>query len=768
MRHKFTTLLFALAASAGAWAQTTLFETGFATESDFAQWTVIDANGDEKTWAFAEDGTPSKVFYTYGAVQADDWLISPAITATESGTVKISYSAKGSSYYNEALEVYTGSSATVEGMTTKQADHNPVAGDVTAYFFLMKVEAGQTFHVGFRCTSPADLWRLYLCSVGVTTAEDAPDLKVKAITSPTTGNDLSDETVTVTVANDGTLDASDFPVAFMVDGEEKARETVASTLKAGEQMDYTFTAKADLSTPRHLYTVTAYTALASDIEPANDSTSVEVRHKAAATVPYTMGFEADEYTDDIKFYNLNEDSGDWSVFTDSWFYAFAHTGYKSLAYNYDSDNAANDWAILEPIKIEEAGTYVLRFWYSGDDNHPEKLAAYWGNGDTPDDMKNKIVEYAPFARGAYEESVSLVEIDSPQTIYIGFYAFSDKDENWICVDDISFYKATGDAVDIMATNLQRPFGYVRTPNASDAKFDLRNVGITDAEVRLTVNIDGEAKSTQTLSIAAQEYKTLTVAGVLDGLAEGSHTLAIVADCDNDTNAANDTIKATFQVLGSPVMLYDFEDGTLPSSIEYRVEDDGTVNPDAGSEFNEYGWGIIAVENYMYGNYILAGNTWIDGDDSADRWAIFPKATVGQGDAFFVWDASSGNQTLRENYQVRVSDGSKEPQDYWYTTECEVTMEDIYPTTRGISLAKYAGKDVYVAIRLTSEVCEFLALDNIGFYGDLTVAADGIATATAPKATATDQVYTLDGRKLSPKSPLRKGIYIRDGRKFVVK
>ena len=43
---------------------------------------------------------------------------------------------------------------------------------------------------------------------------------------------------------------------------------------------------------------------------------------------------------------------------------------------------------------------------------------------------------------------------------------------------------------------------------------------------------------------------------------------------------------------------------------------------------------------------------------------------------------SFNQLLLETYRVKVSDGSGNPADYWYTTDLEVKGETITPKTRG--------------------------------------------------------------------------------------
>lgn len=735
---KYLLLLAFVLSVAEAFSQSVLLETDFASESDFKKWTVIDANGDGATWAYDSTKTPSHVFYQYGSKPGDDWLISPAITSDKDTELLVQYAVKASDYYKETMDVYVGDGNTADAMTTRVAQHNPLSGPLTPYYFTVKARAGVPLYIGFHETSPADQFNVYLTGISVKSGVKPIDLKLDSVYSPKTGKDLSrHETVKVKVVNNGNVAVDGFRLGFSVDGKEEAVEQVSAVVQPGESYDYTFQAQADLSIPRHLYNFKAYIA-SEDINALNDTLTVKVRHQAPATVPYSMGFEPDEYTDSIKFYNLNNDDGKWKLYADP-YYPMQRTGYYCLAYNYSKENNADDWAILEPISITEPGDYVFRFWYSGDDSHYEKLGVYWGNGDQPSDMKNKVVEYAPFARGAYEESATIIHFDKPQRVCFGFYCFSDKDENWLTIDDVKFYKVESNATDIAVTNLARPFSYVRKPNAENAVFDINNIGVSDAAVKVTLTVDNEVKKQDNINLKAQEHRTVEVPGVLNGLAAGSHTLKIALECAGDENPENDTISRTFVMLPEPVRLYDFEDGKIPSDFTFRTEDEGTINPDAGSEWNEYGWGILSVESGMYGNYTFAGNTWYDGVDKPDRWVIFPRVKVGQGDAWFVFDSSSGNARYLDDYEVKVSDGSMEPADYWYDTNLQVFKEGVYASTHGISLSKYKGEDVYVAIRLRSNG-EFLCFDNIGFYGDI-----DFTSGIADTPLSDNPRYRIDGR-----------------------
>lgn len=714
--RNFLLTLVSLAATTAVNAQS-LYSTDFATESEFAKWTVIDANNDGVTWVFNAEGSQSKVFYAYSSVNAaDDWFISPEITPSVTGKLMVKYTTYGTSY-GEKLAVYTGSTPTVEGMTKLQAKNDKVIGERTSESFFYDATAGVPFRVGFHTTSPKDQWRFYMCDFNVVQVNKAVDLMVDNVLSPVSSDNLGNaETVKVHIVNKGIDASNNLKVAYQIDDKEVVTEEVGRSLAPGEEMEYTFKTKADFSNVRHKYTVKAYTIDPDDINPDNDATTTTVRHGGPVTLPYTWGFEPGDDAADFRIYNLNSDKGDWEVYM-SPYMNMARTGYGCLAYNYDKQNDADDWVMLDPIKVE-AGNYVLRYWYSGSDGHTEKLGVYWGNGNTPAYMTNHIDEQV-VKQGRYQESFKVINFDKPQTIYLGFYAHSDKNENWLTVDDVQFYKASNDAVDLVASEIVKPYDFVRSPNNTDVEFVIQNVGIKDADGKVIVTVDGEKKAEVTLNLKAQEIKNLTAKNALKGLAEGKHTVKVTIESDDDNMPENNVVEKEVNVLGNPSLFYDFEAEKIPSDLSFYVGDNGTVNPNAGEEFNEEGWGLFSiVQHAMLGSQVLAGTSWIDGD-TPNRWLILPQVHVNGDNASFVWDAMSFNQLLLEEYSVKISDGSGNPADWWYSKATEVKGETTVPKTRGISLDKYKGKDIYIAFNLVTKKGEVLCLDNIGVYGDAT-------------------------------------------------
>ncbi len=712
MRKISTFLLFLMLSVVSAHADA-IYTTAFETVDEFNAWTVVDANSDGATWTFNEEGTPSKVAYKYDYFNnGDDWLISPAITPSETGTLIVKYTFSGS-MYGESMEVYSGKGGTVEDMTSKEATYDKILEDEQSGYFLVDAKAGEPFHIAFRATSTAYKDYLYLCSVTVEPIANPVDISVSEILSPASGFDLGQETVKVAIKNSGRVDINTFDVTFAVDGKEIAKETVNKPLSAGATLEYTFNAKADLSTPLAKYEIKAWATHPDDFDHTNDTCYTSVRHKAPLNAPYNMGFEASENTQDFTFYNLNNDKGTWDVSIESGFFNMAHTGNGCLAYGYDSNNSGDDWAMLDPINVEP-GYYVLKFWYSNLESHPEKMAVYWGNEAKPEAMTNKIVEFNPILNNKYEESVNVVHFDKAQTIYLGFYAFSDKNQNLILVDDVSFEKAESEANDLEVANLQSPYDFVRESNLKDVTFDLSNIGVTSIDANIKVSIDDVTVKEDIITLPAMKSETITFSNLLAGLNDGKHSLKVEVISDNDNNADNNVLTKDFTVVSNPVKFWNFESGEIPADLTFRAEDGGTVSSAAGEEFNEDGWGLFNIVNHnVLGEYLLAGTSWLSGTDQADRWLILPNVHIEGAESYLVWDAYSYNEQYLEDYQIMAS--ATDDNTSSFTELLNVEGETPILKTRGISLAEYAGKDVYIAIRLRTKNGDCLLLDNIGVY-----------------------------------------------------
>lgn len=778
---KILTSIALASLSLGGWAANTIFSADLstATQEDFDAWTVIDVNGDEKTWTFADDATPSHAFYSYhSSNQADDWFISPAIEIPSDGMYVVSYNYRGSSY-GEAFEVWTGTAPTVEGMTDKVADHPLVIDNIEGNLAFVDAAAGPLY-VGFHCVSQPDKFRLYINSLEVLDASNPVDIQVAEILSPATGENLGEESVTISLTNTGRVDVDSFDVAYSLNDGEPIVEHVNANLAVGATIEYTFNTKADLSLGHYTHTLKAWTMHPDDLNPANDAAEVKVRHIAPASVPYFMGFEPDEDTSDIRFFNLNEDSGDWSInIGGGWFGNFARTGYACLAYNYDSDNAADDWAILEPIQME-AGHYVMKYWYCATDGHTERMRVCYGFSPEPEAMTNVIAELDAITNSKYQEAIHIFELNEAAPVYIGFYCYSDADENWLLVDDLTIENVDPNTFDMIVSSVANPTEYMRAGSSTDVNFTLQNVGIIDATTNVNFYLDGELLTSKDYSLRAMEILNVTEAALLENLTTGFHTFKLEAVCDADNHPENNVLEVEFQFLEEAVCLWDFEDGLLPEDLTYRVEDSGENHPNAGDEYNELGFGIFNLEHPVLGTHALAVNTWFTNDATADRYIVLPQIKVTGDNACFVWNANSYNPSYPERYEIRISKG----EDKWwdYNTVFSVPAEEITPQTHGIDLSEYKDQNIYVAVHVTTSNGEALILDNLGLYGDIQPVSTGIDNVMAAQEfnvvinantlrvlaadTAEIAIYSNDGKHLmsingtsADLSGLNAGIYI---------
>lgn len=732
---------------------------GASTEADFAAWAVTDANDDGKTWVYSADATPSRVYYSYHSTnQADDWMISPAITLDNDGKCLIAYTFVGSSY-GEAYEIWTGNGTTPADMSVMRDEALLRGGDPQSAYVLIDCRKGDTFNVGIHCTSPADTWRLQLMDFEVKSVTNPVDLCVSQILSPVTGTGLGLEPVSVEVTNQGFADVNGYTVCYRVgDDGETVSEYVAQPLAVGQTAQHTFALPADLGISRCKYNVTAWTEHPDDFMPANNACTVEVKHIGPASIPYRNGFETSEENEDLTFVNLNDDDGFWHVATNDWMIHFSRTGDRALGYNYNSQNAADDWAFLDGLTME-AGHYVLKFWYSATENHPERLRVCWGYAPDPEAMTHTLVEYNPVENGDYEESINIFEVEEAGTVYIGFYCFSDADENWLLIDDVSIDRVDPTKADLILTSLSKPDNYWRSPARAEAVAKVQSVSMVDAEAEMLIEIDGTEAARQPFTILAQQKMEVTVPLDFSALAAGVHQVTATIVYDGDSNPANNSVQSEVVVLaGDPAAMWDFEDAQLPEAFTYRNEDTRELDPNVGDEFNELGFGIFNLSHYMLGDHAMAWASWFtDSSYGADRWLVMPRMHV-SGPAWFAWEAMSYNPAYPEKYEVCVS--TSDDVWYYYSTQLTVNAESEYVKTRGIDLTPFASQDVYVALHLKTLNGEALVMDNLSFYGQVmdyeeyVTGVEGISNDTDGPA----RWYNLSGIEVDP-TQAPAGVYV---------
>lgn len=164
------------------------------------------------------------------------------------------------------------------------------------------------------------------------------------------------------------------------------------------------------------------------------------------------------------------------------------------------------------------------------------------------------------------------------------------------------------------------------------------------------------------------------------------------------------------------------DGGLPDGALAVDRDEQTLHftmIQAGFDQGD-AWKVFTIDGNSYvaspaRHKVAKGETAL----AADDWMILPAVRIMADDAVLTWDAKTIAESIEEGcaYEVRISTRGHQPEDF---TEAAVSIVDEETLNtwkhRSVSLADYAGREVWIAFRHTSLNREILAIDNINVGG----------------------------------------------------
>ncbi|WP_443701799.1 choice-of-anchor J domain-containing protein [Prevotella sp.] len=179
------------------------------------------------------------------------------------------------------------------------------------------------------------------------------------------------------------------------------------------------------------------TAYAYGVKAYNDKkTGAEARtdyklYGDPITPPYAEGFDSKDAMAYYTVINNNDDNSTWKYYQNS-------DGSGEVRYVYNSKNAADDWLITPPLKVEKGKTYAVKFKAkSYRSSYLERLEVKYGSTNTVEGMKNVIMEPTDLPGDAFQEYTKEITASEDGTMYIGFHAISDADKFYLELDDIS-------------------------------------------------------------------------------------------------------------------------------------------------------------------------------------------------------------------------------------------------------------------------------------------------------------------------------------------
>ena len=136
----------------------------FASAESIGFFTVVDANGDGKTWEYAS----GLVRVKYGTVTMDDWLISPPLRLEAGKMYRTTFKARSSNArYPEKIEAKWGAGATPADMTSTLVEPVTLSGDYETFGDLISPVTSGIYHIGLHGISDADMYNLEVCMISV-------------------------------------------------------------------------------------------------------------------------------------------------------------------------------------------------------------------------------------------------------------------------------------------------------------------------------------------------------------------------------------------------------------------------------------------------------------------------------------------------------------------------------------------------------------------------------------------------------------------------
>lgn len=160
-------------------------------------------------------------------------------------------------------------------------------------------------------------------------------------------------------------------------------------------------------------------------------------------VPYVQNFDAavsPNFPDCLVVEDLNG-GGKWNMYYGGGTPASSQP--NSIYYNWDASVPGNDWFFLRGLNLLAGKTYYLNFLYKASDgpDYLENLEVKYGASPNAAAMTSSAIfsetNIATNIDGPFAQASVTFTVPADGVYYIGFHAFSDPDQAFLLIDDIS-------------------------------------------------------------------------------------------------------------------------------------------------------------------------------------------------------------------------------------------------------------------------------------------------------------------------------------------
>lgn len=607
------------------------YENALNTDALFGEFTVLDVNGDGKTWGF--DATNNFAAYSYSTNNAaDDWFVSPAIKLEAGKAYHIALDAANYGY-PERFEVKLGKELSADALTTEVIPATDVTEKDFNTYENEQVTVPETgyYYIGIHAISDPDEFKLFV-----------KNFVVEAGLDPAAPAAVDNFNV---AAADGVLEATisfNAPTKTIggqnledLDGIIVKRDgNVIKDLKdvtPGVSYEYVDNAD-DLTMGNHTYQVIAYNAAGSGAK----SEEKTVFLSAVLSVPTTFDLTKKDVFEIFQVIDANDDEKTWK-----WSESYG------TYYSYNSSLAADDYLVSAPVKFEAGKNYrVVVTANCADADYPEAFRVLVGKEATVAGLNTLIADTTWVATEEAESNEAEFTASEDGNFYVAIHAVSPANMWRLNISSLAIEKGAEPTAPAAATEFAAVAGEKGALEVNVSfNAPAKAVNGTDLTDNLTINVLRDGEVVKTFEAAApgsslnwkdenveqsKTYVYQVVASNASGAGLKSDKVSVYVGFDVPADLANLTatdnatsIKFAWDKVGEVGATGGYVN---PAAVDYEVWSLKIVESIFGQSL-DYDQ-LIASETDK-DNYVLAENT-DEGEQNYKYWAVQPVNVAGVG------------------------------------------------------------------------------------------------------------------------------------------
>ena len=628
------------------------------TQALFNEFTVIDANNDDRTWSFNESYEMAQ--YSYHSTNAgDDWLISPAIMLEGGKFYEFSIDGYGSSYYPERLEVMMGTAAEASAMTQRVLE--PIIlnwGSPAKTMENKDVFVAETgyYYFGIHAISDEDQGSLRVSNFVVKPGKIATAPAAVTDLNVVAGEDKLEATLTFT-APTKTLGGDDLKsltkIEILRDGN--VINTLDGELTPGESYTYVDNDE-NLTVGNHKYQVVAY----NEDGKGDVSEEKNVLIVTVIELPYVADFSEQGTFDLFTIIDANEDGNTWN-------WNAANNAY----YSYHRTNPGDDYLVTLPIHMLKGKNYKVSVAaYAASSNDPEQFEVVLGKQPTAESLTTTILPATTLTSTTIKDyDGEDFQVEEDGNYYVAVHCISLPFKWKLSISKLSVLLGSEPTVPAAVTDFTAAAGEegaLEVNLAFTAPITTKNGDVVDETMKIDVYRDDEVVNTfenvaygekltwQDKNVEnAKKYTYQIVTSSADGVGDASEKLSVFVGTDvpgylKGLTATDNgsSINFNWQLVGNVGLNGGYVD---PAKVNYEV------------------WSLAMEQSEDEGSYLVLDeeqavvtnddNYQLDYDTEYGKqaykyWGVIPANETGAGEGQYVKMLVGASYTLpfTENFK----------------------------------------------------------------------------------------------------------------------